>query len=245
MCDLGISTAEPEPLGGRGILRAPLYRWGVSRSGRRECCGQETAVGSHALEQVPTTNHIFQSILSRSIHSAWRTIARPTGLQLSEAAARLPSYVSGILLVGVVALLAARFGLAWEGALAAWLIAIHPWHMRFTTEARGYGLVALLILVSCLLAVHALDRGQWKWWIALAMANFALLYTWPPTLFTRPDPEPLHRRQSSHGEAILSRADCPYSPMARFRDLCRDCVFAVVPAVCTGPFELFEKRPRF
>ena len=130
------------------------------------------------------TNHIFQSILSRSSHSAWRTIARPTGLQLSEAATRLPSYVSGILLVGVVALLAARFGLAWEGALAAWLIAIHPWHMRFTTEARGYGLVALLILVSCLLAVNALDREQWKWWIALAMANFALLYTWPPTLFS-------------------------------------------------------------
>jgi Polysaccharide deacetylase len=68
-----------------------------------------------------------------------------------------------ILLVGVVALLAARFGLAWEGALAAWLIAIHPWHLRFTTEARGYALVALLILVSCLLAVNALDRGQWKW----------------------------------------------------------------------------------
>ena len=133
---------------------------------------------------VPTTNHIFQSILSRSSHSAWRTIARPTGLQLSETAARLPSYLSGILLVGVVALLAARFGLAWEGALAAWLIAIHPWHLRFTTEARGYALVALLILVSCLLAVNALDRGQWKWWIALAMANFALLYTWPPTLFS-------------------------------------------------------------
>ena len=38
-----------------------------------------------------TTNHIFQSILSRSIHSAWRTIARPTGLQLSETAVRLPS----------------------------------------------------------------------------------------------------------------------------------------------------------
>ena len=131
-----------------------------------------------------TTNHIFQSILSRLSHSAWRTIARPTGLQLSEAAARLPSYVSGILLVGVVALLAARFGLAWEGALASWLIAIHPWHLRFTTEARGYGLVALLIPVSCLLAVHALNRGQWRWWIALAMANFALLYTWPPTLFT-------------------------------------------------------------
>ena len=131
-----------------------------------------------------TTNHIFQSILARLSHSAWRTLARPTGLQFSEAAVRLPSYLAGILAVGALGLLAARFGLAWEGALAAWLIAIHPWHMRFTTEARGYGLVALLIPVSILLALYALNRGGWRWWIALAMADFALLYTWPPALFT-------------------------------------------------------------
>jgi hypothetical protein len=137
----------------------------------------------NTLWKYTTTNHIFQSILARLSHSAWRTLARPTGLQLNEAAARLPSYLAGILVVGAIGLLAARFGLAWEGALAAWLIAIHPWHMRFTTEARGYGLVALLIPVSVLLAVYALNRGQWKWWIALAMASFALLYTWPPALF--------------------------------------------------------------
>jgi hypothetical protein len=131
-----------------------------------------------------TTNHILQSVLARLSHSAWRTIARPGGLQFSEAAVRLPSYLAGILVVGTVGLLMARFGLPWEGALAAWLIAIHPWHLRFATEARGYGMVALLIPVGCLLALNALDRGQWRWWIALALANFALLYTWPPTLFT-------------------------------------------------------------
>ena len=130
-----------------------------------------------------TTNHVLQSILSRLSHSAWRTLARPTGLQLNEAAARLPSYLAGILAVGAIGLLAARFGLAWEGALAAWLVAIHPWHMRFATEARGYGLVALLISVSVLLAVYTLNNGQWRWWIALAV-RFALLYTWPPALFT-------------------------------------------------------------
>ncbi len=139
---------------------------------------------SRTLWNYTTTNHVLQSILSRASHSAWRTLARPTGLQLNEAAARLPSYLAGILAVGAIGLLAARFGLAWEGALAAWLVAIHPWHMRFATEARGYGLVALLISVSVLLAVSALNNGQWRWWIALAVANFALLYTWPPALFT-------------------------------------------------------------
>jgi len=131
-----------------------------------------------------TANHVLQSALSRLSHSAWRTVARPGGLRLSEAAIRLPSYLAGILVVGVVALLMARFGFAWEGALASWLIAIHPWHLRFATEARGYGLVALLIPVGCLFAFYALERGHWRWWIALALANFALLYTWPPTIYS-------------------------------------------------------------
>jgi hypothetical protein len=131
-----------------------------------------------------TTNHILQSALARLSHSAWRTLAQPGGLRLSEAAVRVPSYLAGILVVGLIALLMARFGFAWEGALASWLIAIHPWQLRFATEARGYALVALLILVSCLLAIYALDTGRWRWWLALAAANFALLYTWPPTLFT-------------------------------------------------------------
>ena len=83
-----------------------------------------------------TANHVLQSALPRRSHSAWRTVARPGGLRLSEAAIRLPSYLAGILVVGVIALLMARFGFAWEGALASWLIAIHPWHLRFATEAR-------------------------------------------------------------------------------------------------------------
>jgi hypothetical protein len=130
-----------------------------------------------------TTNHIFQSVLARLSHSAWRWFARPDGLRLSEAAVRLPSYLAGILVIPLLALLMARFGFPWEGVFASWLVAIHPWHLRFTTEARGYGLVALLILVGCLCAIAALNRGKWRWWLALAATDFALLYTWPPTLF--------------------------------------------------------------
>ena len=131
-----------------------------------------------------TTNHVLQSVLARLSHSAWRWFAQPGGLRLSEAAIRLPSYLAGILIIPLLALLLARFGFPWEGAFAAWLVALHPWHLRFATEARGYGLVALFILLGCLFAVAALNTGKWRWWIALASIDFALLYTWPPTLFT-------------------------------------------------------------
>ena len=175
---LGQSLWEDEEY---SVRRHILGRYGTKKDGTvvlRKLPWKST------LWNYTTTNHVFQSVLARLSHSSWRTLARPAGPQLNETAVRLPSYLAGILVVGATGLLAGRFGFAWEGALAASLIAIHPWHMRFTTEARGYGLVALMIPVSVLLALEALTRGQWRWWIALAMADFVLLYTWPPALFT-------------------------------------------------------------
>ncbi len=130
------------------------------------------------------TNHIFQSILSRLSLSAWRAVARPGGIPLNEAAVRFPAYLAGILSVGAIALLLAKIGFAWEGALAAWLLALHPWHMRMAPEARGYALVFLLIPVVCLLAVRVLESGRWRWWLGFALAEFLLLYTWPPAIGT-------------------------------------------------------------
>ena len=63
-----------------------------------------------------TTNHVLQSVLARLSHSAWRWFAQPGGLRLSEAAIRLPSYVAGILIVPLLALLMARFGFALGGS---------------------------------------------------------------------------------------------------------------------------------
>ena len=64
----------------------------------------------NTLWKYTTTNHIFQSILARLSHSAWRSLARPTGLQVGEAVARLPSYLAGILAVGAIGVLTAHFG---------------------------------------------------------------------------------------------------------------------------------------
>lgn len=127
------------------------------------------------------TNHILQSILSRLSLSAWRTVARPGGLQINEPAVRFPGYVAGVFSVGVLALLLARAGMPWTGAVAAWVMALHPWHLRLIAEARGYGMVILFVPLCCLMALHALENGRWRWWVALALAELAMIYTWPPS----------------------------------------------------------------
>lgn len=125
------------------------------------------------------TNHILQSFLARLSLTTWRSLARPTGLQINEAAVRFPSYLAGIAAVGTLGLLVGRLGFPRAGMLAAWLLALHPWHLRLAPEARGYGLVLMFVSLLGLTAIHALGTGRWRWWIALAAAEFGLLYTWP------------------------------------------------------------------
>ena len=54
----GVSAAEPEPLGRRGVQRAPLHRRGISHPGRRRCCREETAVEGDPLELFDHESHL-------------------------------------------------------------------------------------------------------------------------------------------------------------------------------------------
>jgi hypothetical protein len=133
--------------------------------------------------QMPA-NHGLQTVLSRICLDVWRTAARPGGLQLSEVAVRLPSYLAGILSIAALALLVARLGFPAEGVIAAWLFAVHPWHLRLSPEARGYAFVFLLVPLACVLALRAVQTGSWKSLAAFALTEFVLLYTWPGSLLT-------------------------------------------------------------
>jgi hypothetical protein len=133
--------------------------------------------------EVPT-NHGLQSILCRLSLGVYRRIFRPTGLQISETALRLPSFIGGALSIPALAFLVARLGFPWGGVVAAALLALHPWHLKLATEARGYGMIFLLIPLIALCLVRAAPSGMWSWLAAFAAAEFALLYTWPGTLLT-------------------------------------------------------------
>lgn len=129
-------------------------------------------------------NHFLNSILSRLSNSAWRMLSRPQGLQFSETALRLPSYVAGVLSVGVWALLLARMSFPHAGMILAWLIALHPWYMRFIPQTRGYALVFLFLPLACWLGLTAVRDGRWRFWVASGAAQFALFYSWPGSAFT-------------------------------------------------------------
>lgn len=128
-------------------------------------------------------NHILASILARISNGIWRAAARPAGLQFNEVALRLPFFLAALCAVAAYAMLLRAFGHPEAGVLAAWLIALHPWYERYTSLARGYGLVFLLLAVIVLSWRRGMTDGRWRWWSVFAVCEFLMLWAYPGMLF--------------------------------------------------------------
>lgn len=123
-------------------------------------------------------NHTLQSVLSRVSHEIWLAVARPTGYPLSETALRIPLLLVGCLgLVGMAVFLRAM-GQPMAGVATAWILALHPWYVRYASEARGYILVMALIPVALLALMRAIETGKTRWWVVFGLAQAAMVYSY-------------------------------------------------------------------
>ena len=96
---------------------------------------------------------------------------------ISEIAVRFPSAVAGVLAIPLVYLLGRRLAGAKAGLLAAGLLAISPYHVWYSQEAKMYTMVVLLALASSYALVQALESDRPLWWVAYALVTTLLFYT--------------------------------------------------------------------
>ena len=93
-------------------------------------------------------SHTLFGIASRACEEIWNFLVKPRGFPLVEWPFRVPALIFGMLAVGSIAWLLREFSMPGEGIVAAFLLAIHPWHIRYASEARGYSLLVFLMLFS-------------------------------------------------------------------------------------------------
>ncbi len=96
---------------------------------------------------------------------------------VSEIAVRFPSAVAGTLSIPLIYLLGRRLVGSSAGLLAAGLLAISPYHVWYSQEAKMYALVVLLALASSACLVEALERNHRRWWAAYAIVTTLMFYT--------------------------------------------------------------------
>ncbi len=134
-------------------------------------------------ECAQANNPFLFSIAARGSVRAWQAMAGAERWRVSLVALRLPSLLAGMAGLGVLVWLGVLAGRPEVGLLAALLGAVHPLHVEFSTQARGYGMVLLFTPLALACAWQALRRGRWRDWWAVAGSLLGLLMANPGSIY--------------------------------------------------------------
>jgi hypothetical protein len=124
-------------------------------------------------------NHGLYSLLAKLSHGGAKHPTAPGATYFVPWRLRLPAFVAAILAVPAVWYLMRRLGFPAAPALAAPLfMVLHPWYVRYSTEARSYGLLLLLWPVAAICLLNVLATRRWRWWLAFALTEGLLAWSW-------------------------------------------------------------------
>ena len=128
-------------------------------------------------------NHLLNSLVSRVSLDVWRAVTGTPREEFSETVARLPQFLAGLGTIFLLFLLGREIGSPLVGLTAAWLLAPHPWHMRYAVEMRGYSLMLFFLALSLLGLVRALRTDGVRWWLLFSMGEALYLLSFPGALY--------------------------------------------------------------
>jgi hypothetical protein len=127
-------------------------------------------------------NHVLNSVIMRWSLDAWRAITGAPREAFTEYVTRLSSYIASVITLLMVFILGRELGSPLAGLAAAWLLALHPWHIRFAAEARGYAMMMCFLCISLYGLLLALRTNGLRWWLLFALGEALYLLCFPGVL---------------------------------------------------------------
>ncbi|MDB6069432.1 MAG: hypothetical protein JWL81_603 [Verrucomicrobiales bacterium] len=123
-------------------------------------------------------NHWLATLLQRGVLKVWQWAGGHPVWSFRESVVRLVSLAGG-----VGSLMALGGWLRWTGRpvgalVAVAFMALHPWHVRFSVEARGYSLMLLFFILTFWAMGKALRDGRKRDWLWFGLAQFFMMYSW-------------------------------------------------------------------
>jgi hypothetical protein len=171
------TIAAPRALDNGALFDRPWARWGafavivaVAAALRFRGLGEWsywsdeafTISDSNSLYMPSSTDRLPAHRLSFLLYGFWFRAAEHFGIPFSETVARLLPAIFGVLGVACVGWLGARAAGKGGALLAALLVALSPFHLYWSQNARSYALEVVLALPAALLLGSACWR--WKTW---------------------------------------------------------------------------------
>jgi len=94
----------------------------------------------------------------------------------SESIVRLPAALLGAASILLIYKVGTMLWSGREGLLAAFLLAVNPWHVRYSQEARWYAAAVFLALLSLIFLLRALQSSRSGAWLGFALVSSMATY---------------------------------------------------------------------
>ncbi|MEM9478546.1 MAG: glycosyltransferase family 39 protein [Verrucomicrobiota bacterium] len=118
-------------------------------------------------------NHIFATVVARVSAEVGAFF---TGIQVNEVAVRLLPMLAAIGGIVITMLWLRNRGSPWEGVAVGIVMALMPWHIRYSVEMRGYAWLLLFVPLAWWAGSAAFRTNRWSAWVAYGVAQlFAFL----------------------------------------------------------------------
>ncbi|MDB6069689.1 MAG: hypothetical protein JWL81_860 [Verrucomicrobiales bacterium] len=134
-------------------------------------------------ECAQSNNPFLFSIAARVTARTWQFLSGAPPWSVSLRALRLPSLIAGLLGLAALVRLGKMSGDPHLGLVAGLLAAVHPMHVEYSTQARGYGMVLLFVPLAMAAIWQGLRTGRWSAWWAGAAALLGLLSANPGSIY--------------------------------------------------------------
>jgi hypothetical protein len=134
---------------------ASVGEWRPDKKNPGQLKFRETTFAQALWNYRKPANHPPMAVASKACHEVWK---KATGAQpgaFNEFVLRLPGFAASLAGIALIALLLRAWGLPGAGLIAAIFLALHPWHIRYGIDNRGYTFLVPLTLI-----------GLWAFWRA-------------------------------------------------------------------------------
>jgi hypothetical protein len=128
-------------------------------------------------------NHVAFTLAARCSLEIWDRLANSARRPFSEAALRAPAFIAGLGSIVLAGWMLAARGSPLMGTFAAAYLAINPWHLRYSVEARGYAFLLLFLLAATHFLERALKEPAWRNYLLFGLFEFLALYSFPGAVY--------------------------------------------------------------
>lgn len=128
-------------------------------------------------------NPILFSLAAKTSLATWRKVTGAPREKFHPVALRMPSLLGGLASIVGTWWLLLLLRLPLPAFLATLYLALHPLHIEYSVEARGYGIMMSGVVLAAIFAVYSLRRGRWRDWAGFAAGLFVTLYAYAGSIY--------------------------------------------------------------